>query len=328
MTDDIEDAVKEFNHALEKNPELDEQWQSYIVNILIEQNYYAEALVFLLQFVDSGNVNAKMFFDIGHCYEELEDIEKAEEFYEKSLDEDPFNEKTWVILGSLYLQSSNVDKALEAFEYALSINKDDHTALILKTAALMKSGEYDKAIHCLLEILSNSSEYRDALCNLGECYEITEDLEKAEECYSKSISDDVSSISPSAYWSFSRILYAQGNIEAAIRVIDDAIEIEPNNEDFLYFRGQCLISLSHDKDKLVNILQNIHINESLSEDPEFVNKYKKAVFFYNVRSMEECCKYLLDAISINSEGLEMFFNLFPRAKDDAYIINYFGKYLK
>jgi hypothetical protein len=59
-----------------------------------------------------------------------------------------------------------------------------------------------------------------------------------------------------------------------------------------------------------------------------MNKHKKAVFFYNVGDIEECCKYLLESVIINSEGLELFFNLFPKAKDDAFIINYFGKYLK
>jgi tetratricopeptide (TPR) repeat protein len=165
---------------------------------------------------------------------------------------------------------------------------------------------------------------------LGECYEKKQELAEAQDCYTDAINQEFSFDMP--YWGLSRVLYAQGDIESAIQVIDKAIELEPDNEDYLYFRGQCLISLCNDKNVLETILQNLpaikDANTSTSEDSEFINKHKKAVFFYNIKNMEECCKYLLESIMIDSNGFEMFFDIFPKAKDDAYIINYFGKYFK
>ncbi|MDR0604833.1 MAG: tetratricopeptide repeat protein [Bacteroidales bacterium] len=330
LNDEIENAVKEFELAFEKNPGLDEEELQYIPDILIEQKYFNAALMFLHKFIDSDKADAETFFKAGQCYEQISNIQEAEKYYEKSLDEDPFNEKTWIILGAMHLNSNNFAKALEAFEFALSINNNAFIASFCKIVTLMQSNEYDKAIDCIMEALSKLPGDAQVMYTLGECYEKKQDLPEAEDCYTKAISQEIDFDLP--YWGLSKILYAQGDIESAIQVIDKAIELEPDNENYLYFRGQCFISLCNNKNMLDTILQNLssikNSNAEKSDDSEFINKHKKAVFFYNIRSMEECCKYLLESILIDNKGLEMFFNLFPEAKDDAYIINYFGKHLK
>jgi tetratricopeptide (TPR) repeat protein len=330
LNDDIENAIKEFELVFEKKTDSGIEDLQYIPEILIDQKYFEEALIFLHKLIDSGNTNAKIFFSAGYCYDQISNKKEAEKYYEKSLDEDPFNEKTWVILGTLHLNANEIDKALDAFEYALSIDNEDHVALICKTAALIQSGSYDSAIECIMEILDKEPNDVNALCDLGGCYEKEQNPEEAKQCYVEAIREEPDFALP--YWGLGRLLYLQGDIEAAINVIDKAIELEPNNENFLYFRGQCFIRLSYDKNTLGNILQDLYITKEYSleksKDSEFVNKHKKAVFFYNIGDIEECCKYLFESLMFNSEGLELFFNLFPQAKDDAYIINYFGKYLK
>jgi tetratricopeptide (TPR) repeat protein len=329
LNDDIENAVKEFELACEKSPGLDNIELQYIPEILTEKNYFEEALIFLHKFIDAGYGNAKIFFNTGYCYEQTLNYEEAEKYYEKSLDEDPFNEKTWIILGSLHLNSFNINKALEAFEFALSINNNDFIALLCKTVTLMQTDEYEKAIHCITEILSKSSDETNLFHTFGEYFDKNQNTEEKEDFFKDrypEIDFDTS------YWNLSREQYVQGDIKSAIQSIDKAIELEPDNEEYLYFRGQCLIGLRHDKDMLDSILQNLSVKKELnsehSERLDFTNKYKKAVFFYNVKSMKKCCRYLLESLLINSKGLEMFFNLFPEAEDNAYIIKYFGKHLK
>jgi tetratricopeptide (TPR) repeat protein len=330
LSDEIDDAVREFELAFEKSPGLDEEELQYIPEILIDQKYFDEALVFLYKFIDSGNTNAKIFFETGYCYEQIDKYQEAEEYYEKSLDEDPFNEKTWVILGSMYLNSNEFDKALEAFEFALSINNSDYIASFCKIATLIKSNSFNKAIDCILELLMQSPENADILSRLGECYEKTQDTENAELCYTQAIAQGTEIDMP--YWGLSKILYLQNDIATAIQVIDKAIALEPDNENYLYFRGQCFMRLCNNNDMLEPILENLSVmrelNSGKSDDSDFINMHKKAVFFYNIGDMEQCCKYLLESILIDSKGLEMFFDIFPKAKDDAFIINYFGKYLK
>jgi tetratricopeptide (TPR) repeat protein len=330
MNDDIENAVKEFKIAFEKNTSLESEELYYIPDILMEQKYFNEALIFLHKFIDLGDANAKILFDTGFCYEQISNVEEAEKYYEKALDEDPFNEKAWVTLGALYLNSSkNIDKALEAFKYAHSINNSEHVAMLCKLVSAIKTGNYDKTFNCIMRIMPRMSDNSpNVSCHIGEHDDFDPKFDEIEQDDMEFINQIIDFESP--YWGMSKLLYVGGDFESAIKYIDKAIETDPDNENYLYFRGQCIISLSNNKDILANILQNsdmIKDSEKL-EDAEFMNKYKQAVFFYNIRNMEDCCKYLLEAILINSEGLEMFFNLFPKAKENAYIINYFGKYLK
>lgn len=329
LNDDIENAVREFELVLEKNPDLDDEELQYIPSILMEQGYCEEALIFLHKFIDYGIASAKIFFNTAHCYEHINNSEKAEEYYEKSLDEDPFSERTWVILGLFHLNHDNAKKALEAFEFALSINNNTQIAFLCKSAALIQSGDYGKAIECLLDGMSKSLGERSPLSDIAGILNPFNDMEDMEDMEEDESEFEEEKDFEVPYWGLSKVLYAQGNIESAIHVLNKAIELDPDNEDYLYFRGQCIISLISNRKALENILQNSDIlKESNPDDSEFVSKHKKAVFSYKIDDLEECCKYLLEAFVINSEGLEMFFNTCPKAKDDAYIIIYLGKHLK
>jgi tetratricopeptide (TPR) repeat protein len=333
IDDDLENALREFELAFEKSPSIDIEGLQYVPEILIRRQHFEEALVFLHKFIDSDNADAQIFFNAGYCYGQTGNIEEAEKYYEKSLDEDPFNEKTWVVLGSLYLDSNNLNKALEAFEFALSINKDNHLAAFCKIATYIKSNNRIKALNCMFETLLKTTDDTFASYSIDESHIKEEDFDESDSCDDLDTEEtDQEPDTNTSYWDYSKMLYAQGNIKSAIKIIDKAIKLEPDNEDYLYFRGQCFIRLYQEQNMMSTMLQKLSETEESSSDElensEFMNLHKKAVFFYNVGDMEECCKYLLESIAIDRKGLDMFYELFPKAIHDAYIINYFGKHLK
>jgi tetratricopeptide (TPR) repeat protein len=329
-SDNLPCAIDEFEIAFEKSgPEFAEEFY-YVPETLISQDHFDEALPFLFKFIDSGNANAKIYYQTGLCYDGLSNFEEAEKYYEISLDEDPFSEKTWIAMGTLCMNINKIDKALDAYDFALSINKNNYFASFCKSTVLLQIGEYDKAIACIVGMLEKKPNDANMLYSLGGCYEKGENLEEAGNCYIKAIEQEPGFALP--YWGFSKILYAQNDIEGAIKSIDKALEFEPDNDEYLYFRGQCFISLMSDKEMLDSILQNLNLSNEYEvekyDGSDFMNKYKKAVFFYQVGDIEQCCKYLLESVKMNNAGLNMFFNLIPKAKEDAFIINYLGKHFK
>jgi tetratricopeptide (TPR) repeat protein len=219
---------------------------------------------------------------------------------------------------------------MEAYDFALSINKDNPFASLCKTTALIKSGNIEKAMECILDVLNTSPGDADFLCSLGECYESEYNLEEDEDCYIQAIENGTTIGNP--YWKLAKIRYAENDFEGAVRTIDKALEFEPDDEKYTLFRGKCLIRLILNHAFLNDSLEHLNIEMNYqsdkSDDSEFMNNYRKAVFFYNMREMEQCCKYLLESIRIDSNGLDMFFELIPDAKEDAFIINYMGKYFK
>ncbi|MDR3246824.1 MAG: tetratricopeptide repeat protein [Prevotellaceae bacterium] len=332
--DDLVSAVKEFEIAFEKSPDLEAEQLQYIPEALIEDGHFEEAMPFLSKFIDSGKSNAKILFQTGLCYDKLSEPEEAEKYYEKSLDEDPFNDKTWVALGVLYMASGRAEKAMEAYDFALSINKDNTLASLCKSTVLIQSGDFEKAIGCIMDILDTSPDDADSLYSLGECYEKKYNLQEAEDCYIQAIEQGTRFADP--YWGLAKMRYNEKNFEAAIKTIDRALEFEPNDEKYISFRGKCLVHLFLDPAERCSIDEtferlNIEMNyysDKSKADKEFTTKHKKAVFFYNLGEMEQCCKYLLESMKIKEDGLDMFFEIIPKAKDDAFIINYLGKYFK
>ena len=319
--DDISNALKEFTIAFDKNTEPEPDTDIFdIPDFLIEQNYLEEALLFLHRLIDEQKADALMYYQTAYCYDKLLRFTEAEMYYEKSLDEDPFDDKTWIALGLMHLNIENWDRALDCFEFALSINEDNYIASLCKSNALMQLGDYDQAIDCIREILKVMPDDSNTLYCLGGCYEKKNDFAEAEKCYLKAIESEPYFSLP--YWGLSKILYNQQDFEGAIKTIDKAIEYEPNNEDYTFFRGQCLINLISNR----NILNSLFINEDyiLDKDAEII--YKQAVFFYEIGDVEQCCKLLVQALDTDYSVLDVFFEKYPEAKDDAYIINYMGRY--
>ncbi|MDR1170064.1 MAG: tetratricopeptide repeat protein [Prevotellaceae bacterium] len=330
LNEDIGNAIMEFELAFEKSSRYDIDELINIPYILMDNRYYREALTYLHKFIKEGEADAEILFSTGFCYEKIGNVKKAEKYYEKSLDEDPFNEKTWIMLGALYLSTMHIDKALEAFKYAHSVNNNEYIAMLCKAATLIQADEYESAVKCIMELLTKMPDDVSAIESVDVPYEVMPDL------YDIGLSNiDVTNLDPQLeipFWSLSKLMYVDGDFEDAIQVIDKVIAINPNNEEYFYFRGQCFIGLSENREKLEKILHNPFIIKELRgrnfKDSEFKNKHKKAVFSYEVEDKEKCCKYLIDAMLINCEALEIFFSIFPEARDDAYIITYLGKHLK
>jgi len=319
---DIDKAVEQFKIALANITSIDNDAYD-IPDFLIEYGYYEDALYFLEIYINKFTADAVLLYQTAHCYDKLEQFDKSEQYYEKSLDEDPFDEKTWIALGILNLSKNNLQKALDSFEFALSINENNYVAALCRINTFIQTNEYDNAMEAIKELLYKMPDDANTMYCLGACYEKTQNVAKAEESYLKSIENDPEFAQP--YWGLAKIMLLQNNVEGAIKLLDKALENDPDNDEYLFLRGQSIILLSADALSNFISIQNMEIADS---NDEFINKYKKAIFFYSIGNMEQCCKYLIESIKQKKEGLEMFFKVYPEAKNDAYVINYLGKYIK
>ncbi|MDR1896449.1 MAG: tetratricopeptide repeat protein [Prevotellaceae bacterium] len=323
------DLMLEPNFDEEEDSELESELESEVYNIpdyLIEHEYYKEALFFLHQFIDKGVTNAGIFYLTACCYENMQDLEKAELYYEKSLDEDPFDEKTWVNLGILCMNNNKLHKSLEAFEFAITINENNYSAILCKANVFIKLGKYAEAIETMLYLTNQFPENANISYCFGVCYEHMGDTREAEKYYLRAIELDPQMAL--SYCGLAKIMYNRKNFETAISLLSTAMEAEPYNEECIYFRGLCLINLINNKDAFDSIVNNLEIIKKYPLNDDFINIHKKAVFFYNAGDLERACNYLLESMALNNNALDMFFNVLPLAKNDAYIINYIGKYLK
>jgi tetratricopeptide (TPR) repeat protein len=171
----------------------------------------------------------------------LDNLEKAEEMYEKSLDEEPFNDYVWLSLGLLLERQERNEEALQAYDFALTVNDSLEAAVLSKANLLMFAERYNEAIDALTSYLATGAESEQVLCFLGECYEYLGDIQKSVDYYRKALERDRNMAD--AYWGIGKILRKQGDYENAISTIDYALQIEPENPDYLITKGEIFMEI-------------------------------------------------------------------------------------
>ncbi len=164
INDDIE-ALKAYDYAIL----IDEQFiGAYIekAKTLESLKRYDEAIANYLVTIELDDPTAYAYLRIGSCFQELNNIEKAKEYYLKSNDQDPFLDKPLIALADLYFQKEDYQKAL--FYINQLINIDDENPKYWKIYAesnlkIAFFAEAAKAFQKCLDLNDNSLEIHLAL---------------------------------------------------------------------------------------------------------------------------------------------------------------------
>jgi tetratricopeptide (TPR) repeat protein len=320
--DNVKAAVKDFKAALERcNAVSAHDYHSEIYNIpglLMDRDLHKEALYFLRKFmkIDDGYVDT--YWNMAVCHEKTGATDKAEKYYEKALDINPFNECIWNDLGLMHISCEKYEKALNAFEFALAINDNGLQASIYKSNVLMLMNEYDRAIEWI-----ESQEIKDAgsYYMLGKCYEEKQEVEKAVEYYTSAIKK-APEFTPS-YWCMAKIMYQANDAALAVKLLEKAIEYEPNNMDYMLMRTIYTIGMM--------IGLKLVIDDRDSKNESYEKPYNKAVaaaLLYYLGDLEGCCKKITNSLFVDENAIEKFFEQAPEAKENTYIINYLKMHIK
>jgi tetratricopeptide (TPR) repeat protein len=240
-SNESEKAIKALNCAFDRRsaPLTEESELSRIPNMLIDNEYYKEALAFIKK-INKEYPEMDYMLETAICYYKLGQTKKAEKYFEQLMNNRPLDPDLWTLLGTLRLEDENFKDAVEAFDFATSIDGANHTALYNKGLSLMRLGKYDESLDILLSL--NQSDINSASLSIAMCYEFRQDWAEAEKYYSKAIEygDNLAL----AYWGLARAFCRQDNFESSIRALDSALELEPENETFRQARGLVLSMLA------------------------------------------------------------------------------------
>lgn len=85
---------------------------------------YAAALQNYGELIKINPSKTGIFLDMGRCYRELKEYEKAEEYLQKVLKKNPFDPRSHYQLALLYMDAGNKEKAAEHLNIAVNVWKD------------------------------------------------------------------------------------------------------------------------------------------------------------------------------------------------------------
>ena len=125
-------------------------------NELFEQGKYAEAVVKLEEFLEKNFTIYQVNLNIGNCYREMGEHEKAIAAYNKvlervkaqkdSIEGDEDTAKAMANIGEIHLNQGNMEKAMEYFKQAVDNFPENETIAFNVGEIFFTQGEIDKAI--------------------------------------------------------------------------------------------------------------------------------------------------------------------------------------
>ena len=153
--DETKKAFKYYNKAIELYP-------SYLFAYVNLGNLYAkfnerdEALKYYLKAKElDEHHDASCDYNLGVCYSNLGEMEKAEYYYLEELKtENPYI-GTFYNLGILYKDKKEYDKSINYYLKALEKDKEDFNVWYNLACVYALKGDYDNAFSCLTYITYN-----------------------------------------------------------------------------------------------------------------------------------------------------------------------------
>lgn len=139
-------------------------------NLLFEEKKYMEAAAvfqgILDQFPDAYIINQ----NLGNCYAELGQNDKAEEYYLKILDKDPGSADALMLIGNGYNTKGDTAKALEYY-LKVDISKvSDPIVLYNLGISFYSNGKFEEALNCFKKAVDIQDDFSDGLYQLGLAY--------------------------------------------------------------------------------------------------------------------------------------------------------------
>lgn len=337
---DVKKAVEHYRKSSEETSEGDPDDVLFeLACALGDQFRYSEAIRVLKRALNINPENDLIIHELAYNMESIESPEVIIAFFHDFLNNHPYSHQAWFYLGQTYLENGYAEKSVQAFEYCLAIDEDFKPALHCVGQAQFALGNYDKAAEALEECIVNGQSETMLQCQLGECYEQLDEMEKALTCYDIALEGDKEWV---AAWVGKAVANDNlGNDAVALECISKAYNLEPDNEDVgLLCAEQCarqgnssraIAIYKHILDRsgvcveawldLTDVLlRTSGTNEALealdlglSENPEHTSLlYRKVAYIYLAKKRSEALLLLRQLFQSQPAGITELMDYLPQ----------------
>jgi tetratricopeptide (TPR) repeat protein len=212
-----------------------------------------------LKAVDLKPDREQIYFELINIYETTGHPEKAIQAYEKALEANPKSLRAAVGLGRAYVKAGQIEDASRVFEDVKQKSKSDPT--VVKQIALIYLDEkkYSEAEEALQLLLAEDVDNPELHYFLGMAFEGQEKNKEATASFEKVPRN--SSYYKSAVIHLSFLYEQAGEAEKAIRLMNEAIEKEPNEPELYLFLGALYEEMASYDEALATFRKGLERNE-------------------------------------------------------------------
>ncbi len=225
------------------------------------------------------------------------DYKRAEVLYNKFLKDNPDSRNSYNTLAAFYAQSGDKEKSEKVLKDSISNDPED-VERYLTLVKYVKSTRGDKAaIKELESFVKNNSGVGKLRIALGELYLISGDKQSAINTFKKCIDDFPEELTGvDAQIVLATIYLSDKNINGADKIINDAIQVSPNDPKINLLRAKVAL-LNKDSEVAIISLRTV-----IKEMPENINAYFLLAGAYNLEKNTEQVKSILTTAYNNNKN--------------------------
>lgn len=279
---------------------------------LIQIDQLNKALQFFLKILDEDVYDEAALYNSTYCYELLNQPDKAIQFLNKYIDKNPYSQIAWHQLGIQYKALEKYENAIWAFDYATLVDDAFLGAFFEKATCLEATDRHHEAIDIYKMSLKIADPTAWAYYRLGDAYAKIGDSENALTNYFKAIHED-----PMYGKAWHKIAVTYNNNsqpEQALEFAEKAVEIEFDNKDFNSLLARLFLKLSN-YEAAENIYENLISLEV--EDSEIWIEY--AILLKTLGYEDDAIELLLKSLAYFPKNAEILYRLtgclFKKDKD-------------
>lgn len=220
-----------------KNPK-NQLYRLYLARAYSRQNKDQNAIYQYLTLIDLNPTNFTYQLELGNCYENQEKFDLAEEQYLKVIQIIPDRFEGYYNLGQLYrLKMMDYAQAEKQYKKVLEKKPDFYLGQVYYGASLAGLSQYDEAIVQLKKAITLNPEGQSAPLFLGNIYYEKQSYGEALIWYQRVLDYNPNLIA--ALIGAGQSSAAINDCKTATQHFDNAIRIDPDNQDAQYGVNQC-----------------------------------------------------------------------------------------
>ena len=286
------------------------QAQLYMVEQNIAAAYQAAAKA-----VDLAPKNAAALTALSRAEDWLGQLETALNHALDALDLDPENVETLAVLAEIYTDVGNLDIAQEYVDQAVAADPENVLAQRNKAYLLEKRGKYPEAIAALDVAIAQAPQRSDLYIEKARMYRVgLNDYQKAIEAYRAAVDADKTPLTLDA---LGEGLYNAGDHLQAVRVLREAVDIDPEYGPALVHLGMALYARRNYEDAVTNLEKGLNLIGVDKAREEYLYTAGLAHVYKEPRECDLADPWLRKALQKNPDSPAALAGLRICAEDDT-----------
>ena len=308
---DVENSIKSYEKAIELKPDNKNNAYSCIVlgYLYYGKENYSKGDAYFGKIVEYMEDKAEANFGLGlFYYQDMEDIDKAIEYYKKAIELKPDYAAAYTHMGVAYADKDDYDKALEYHKKAVELDSNYAAAYSNMGYAYYYKKDYGKAIESYKEVVKLEPDNAEVYLNIGASYDAAygckkkweENCDKAIEYYKKAA--ELRPRSAIAFFDIGVLYEQKQDWGKAIEYLEKAVDLNSSNT-YVYSKIGDIYSRKKDYKQAVEYYERV-----IELDPDSEAYGNAASAYIDEMDYDQAIEYYEKALEMNPSGICTYYN--------------------